>query len=696
MTELHRRRLIASLSAGLGLSLGGLHPAIARALDTPARVRTGTIRDVEHVVILMQENRAFDHYFGTLNGVRGFADRFAPPAPDTAARKGRTVLVQPNAHKGEPALIAPFALNTRQTFAHMRVEGTPHAFDDAQNAWDDGRMGEWPRYKHNHAMGYFGRDDLPFQFALAEAFTLCDAYHCSLHAGTNPNRVMHWTGTIDAEGGRNGPVLYNDYDELGADPRRHGGYSWTTYPERLQAAGVSWRVYQDMADNFTDNPLVGFQAYRAADKATSGPLADLATRSIRTRGLDQLKADVLAGDLPQVSWIIGTAEGSEHPGPSSPAQGADYTAQVLDALTADPEVWSRTVLIVNFDENDGFFDHVPPPAPPSRDAAGRLQGATQIDAKGEHHLGGGRLAGRAYGLGPRVPCYVVSPWSRGGYVASETFDHTSVIRFLEARFGVAEPNISAWRRAVCGDLTSCFDFATPNDQPFFAHLPKTRALADQARGLPRRTTPPTPGTITPPVQEAGLRPRRPTPYRLDCGLRRDEGGAALRLANAGVERAAVFHVYDVRRLDQSPKRYTVAAGRDLPVPLQAAPDLDLFILGPDAFHRRICGAPTVETSLEAGRLTLRNAGPDPVELEIRDLSYGRAAESLRLASGESRVVTLDLSSSHGWHDLLLVEPGGSQRLAGRVETGAAAFSDPATAGPAPLAYSPPVLPGQVR
>ena len=71
------------------------------------------------------------------------------------------------------------------------------------------------------------------------------------------------------------------------------------------------------------------------------------------------------GSLPQVSWIVATAEGSEHPGPSSPAQGADYTSKVLDALTANPDVWSKTVLIINFDENDGFFDHVPPPAAPS-------------------------------------------------------------------------------------------------------------------------------------------------------------------------------------------------------------------------------------------------------------------------------------------------------------------------------------------
>ncbi|PNB52509.1 phospholipase C, phosphocholine-specific, partial [Pseudomonas sp. FW305-130] len=116
----------------------------------------------------------------------------------------------------------------------------------------------------------------------------------------------------------------NGYDGL-EDPRGHGGYAWTTYPERLQAAGISFQIYQQMEDNFSDNPLIGFRRYRDARKATSGPDADLIRRTLTTRGLDLLKADVLADTLPQVSWIIAPTAASEHPSVSTPLQGADYT-----------------------------------------------------------------------------------------------------------------------------------------------------------------------------------------------------------------------------------------------------------------------------------------------------------------------------------------------------------------------------------
>ena len=158
----------------------------------------------------------------------------------------------------------------------------------------------------------------------------------------------------------------NTYNKLtGGDPA--GAYTWTTYPERLERAGIRWRIYQDMADNYALNPTAGFKAYRDAYQGLPGSLAALREKALSTHGLDRLRQDALDGTLPQVSWICPTKAGSEHPSPSSPAQGADYVARVLDALTANPQVWSRTVLLLMFDENDGFFDHMPPPAP-SRDA----------------------------------------------------------------------------------------------------------------------------------------------------------------------------------------------------------------------------------------------------------------------------------------------------------------------------------------
>src|SRR5262249_56291614 len=122
--------------------------------------------------------------------------------------------------------------------------------------------------------------------------------------------------------------------------------------------------------------------------------------------------------------------------------------------------------------------------------------------------------GKPYGLGPRVPVYVISPWSKGGWVDSQVFDHTSVLRFLERRFGVAEPNISAWRRAVCGDLTSAFDFADPDGRRFLDELPDTTVLAVAARALRDTTLPPTPALPLLPGQEEGSRPSRAPPPQL--------------------------------------------------------------------------------------------------------------------------------------------------------------------------------------
>lgn len=534
----HRRDFLRSLltAGATSATAVAFPPAIRRALAIPAHRRTGTLADVEHVVILMQENRSFDHYFGTLNGVRGFADRFPIPLSG-----GRTVWPQRN---GAGRVVPPFPLDTAAHFAHMRVTGTPHSWPNAQPAWADGKLDEWPRYKDDHAMGYFRRDDLPFQFALAEAFTICDAYHCSFQGGTNPNRLFLWSGTNDPMARGMGPALTNDYDSVGHDP--HNGYTWRTYAERLQAAGVSWQVYQDMADNFTDNSLAGFRSFRAAYFGEPGSQPALRERGLATRDLDLLAEDVAADRLPAVSWIVATAEGSEHPGPSSPAQGADYTARVLEALTCNPDVWSKTVLFVNFDENDGFFDHVPPPAAPSQltSSPATFAGASTVDTAAEYHRilpagidpAGAMPLHKPYGLGPRVPMYVISPWSKGGWVDSEVFDHTSVIRFLEKRFGVREPNISPWRRAVCGDLTSAFDFADPDHGGFLEDLPETLELAERARALPSTTTPPTPETPALPSQEEGPRPSRALPYQLEVSAE-VRGGA--RAAHGAVDRAVV-------------------------------------------------------------------------------------------------------------------------------------------------------------
>jgi phospholipase C len=692
MTQIDRRRLLALGAASLTLP-----SAIEKAWAIDAKSRTGTIQDVDHIVILMQENRSFDHYFGAMAGVRGFGDRFPIPLPG-----GRTVWAQSHT-EAQPPVIAPFPLNTAQTFAHMRVEGTPHSWPDAQYAWDNGRMTNWPDQKHPHAMGYYTEADIPFQWALANAFTVCDAYHCSFTGGTNTNRLFHWTGTNDGLGTRGGPSISNSHDTLPEkQPIAKDPYTWTTYPERLEAAGVSWKVYEDMADNFGDNPLVGFKTFRDSIANAPGSNPALAAKGHSTQHLDVLRADVTAGKLPQISWIISPAADSEHPGPSSPAQGADYIARVLDCLTSNPDVWARTVFLINFDENDGFFDHVPPPAPPSKDAGGEMLGGSTVDTAGEYHLVRAEsekasqrddLMGRPYGLGPRVPLYVISPFARGGWINSEVFDHTSIIRFCEARFGVVEPNISAWRRAVCGDLTSCFDFKTPNAA--LVAMPKTLEAAERAATFKKTTKPPTPEQPAAPVQATGLRRSRPLPYALDVALTASSA-PRITFRNTG-SAAAVLHVYDALRLNDPPRRYTVEPQKMLQDEWPTGA-YDLFVLGPNGFHRRFVGAggrePLVSLVAVGRKIQLRfnNAGGAKHTVAVTPGAYADDFKpwSGTLQPGGSANNLWDLAKTGGWYDLAVSLDSVDvwrQRFAGRLDTGVATMTDPAMGGPAILDWS---------
>jgi phospholipase C len=610
--------------------------------------------------------------------VRGFADPFAVPVAGDA---NRTIWSQWSGTEGKARSIAPFHLSTRQDFNLMRMAGTPHNWTDAQHAWDHGRMAHWPEAKTERAMGYYRREDMPFQFALADAFTICDAYHCSMQTGTNSNRLYLWSGTNDGAGRHGGPSIDNSHDSLPKDGGAPDSYRWTTYVERLQKAGIDWRLYQDMADNFTDNPLVGFATFRAAASGAPGSDPALKERALTTHSLDRLRADVVAGTLPQVSYIIATARGSEHPGPSSPAQGAAYTADVLDALTANPAIWARTALFVMFDENDGFFDHVPPPAPPSRDGE-TLAGASTVDTTGEYHLAPStgdkrvdlpELRGRPYGLGPRVPCYVVSPWSRGGWINSQTFDHTSVIRFLEARFGVMEPNISPWRRAVCGDLTSAFDFTSANAA--LASLADPRPDALRAAAIKGQIAPLAPADPTQLWQEPGTRPNRPLPYDFDvveaANAPPGQFGLDFRVRSGS---GVVFHVYDRHALDAIPRRYTVTPGKGLTGLWSTEEGYDLWVLGPNGFHRLFTGggiegaaAPAVQWRFDARRMTLTIVA---TTAGITVTPNGNADQHPAWRADKAGSHTWSLAKTGGLYDLTITadaDPLFIRRLAGRVE-----------------------------
>ena len=680
-------------------TLGALAPVLARARAIAPDRRTGSLGDVAHIVVLMQENRSFDHYFGTMPGVRGFGDRFPIPVAGGGGR-ARTVWDQQDDTANPPRLIRPFAISTQAHFDLMRMKGTPHTWPNAQAAWDHGRMGHWPEAKTQRAMAYFEQADLPFQWAMAEAFTLCDAYHCSMHTGTNTNRLFHWTGTNDPFGLGGGPAIENPDDDLNKpDAASKPRFFWASYPERLEAAGVSWAIYQDMADNFADNPLANLLQFRTAWRGDAGSQRVLAQKGLATRGLDALRADALADRLPQISWIVSTAEGSEHPGPSSPAQGAAYTAKVIEALTANPAVWARTVLFVNFDENDGFFDHVPPPAPPSPDvdAPGGFAGASTVSTQGEYHRHPAPAAdddqlafrGRPYGLGPRVPMYVLSPWSRGGRIHSEVADHTSVIRFMEARFGVREPNISAWRRAVCGDLTSTCDFARGEPggallSPALASsLDQAQARADRAHAIAQQPDAHPPQDQPLPVQRPGVRPACPVRYRLDTTARIIAGHTIELTFAADGPLAAVFHVYDRTALDRIPRRFTVEPGKQLTAQWDIDRDgrgYDLWVLGPAGFHRTFAGTgvnePDLRWLIAGDRLRLALA-PGHAGITVTPRAYGDAHRAWTPAAAGG---TQDwaLAATHGWYDLQATGADGwVRRFAGCIAGSWPAITDPA-------------------
>ncbi|HLY05286.1 MAG TPA: alkaline phosphatase family protein [Rhizomicrobium sp.] len=433
--------------------------------------RASKLTDIDHIIVLMKENRSFDHYFGTLSGVRGFEDR--------GATKGDGVSLfrqaDPRARDG---YVLPFHLDTQKTNA-QRLHELSHAWGAQHSSWNAGAMDNWiPAHRTSDGkrgpftMGYLSRADLPFYYSLADAFTICDGYHCSVFGPTDPNRFYLMTGTIDPAGEHGGPAINNE----------GRNYTWETYPERLEQAGISWRIYHDL-DDYGCNSCSYFAQYKDLPHRS-----ELYENAMRDRPFYELLWDLKTGNIPQVTWIVPPSTVSEHPD-YLPAAGEDHTNRILQALWSNPGLWAKTALILNYDENDGLFDHVAPPVP-------------EPGTKDEF------VDGLPIGLGFRVPCLVISPLSRGGYVCSKTFDHSSVLRLIEARFGVEVANLSKWRRETCGDLTAAFGFGEPPrlDVP---KLPETadalNIAQDNAMGLPQ---PEMPDEQTMPRQESGTRPRR--------------------------------------------------------------------------------------------------------------------------------------------------------------------------------------------
>ncbi|UKJ07325.1 phosphocholine-specific phospholipase C [Solitalea lacus] len=836
----------AMLSGAAGI-FSVLPPSIQKALAIDPKAGS-TFMDAEHVVLLMQENRSFDHCFGSLKGVRGFNDPRAITLPDKNLvwfqkdQKGRTYV--------------PFRMDIKASKATW-MSSLPHSWGDQVDARNDGKYDQWLVAKQSGnypdipmTLGYYNREDIPFYYALADAFTVCDQHFCSSLTGTTPNRLYFWTGTIrDKQNTGAKANVWNsdvDYDKEA---------NWTTFPERLEEHGVSWKVYQNEISvgagfdddedvwlaNFTDNPIEWFSQYNVRFSAVHinylkkriiqlpgeievmeakissllGKEAEAAKKKLEQKKVSLIKAketitkynsdefeklsqkqknlhekafvtnsgdpdyhqlltlnydeagtkrqmkvpkgdvlhqfreDVKNGKLPTVSWLVAPQHFSDHP--SSPWFGAWYLSEVMDILAQNPEVWKKTIFILTYDENDGSFDHIPPFVAP--DPARPESGATSkgIDASVDYvtkdqELRDGRSEKYArqspIGLGYRIPFIVASPWTRGGWVNSEVFDHTSTLQFLEEFLSnktgkkIEETNISSWRRAVCGDLTSVFrpyngekiDLpASVEKEPFLESINNSQ-FKDVPKGFKQLTAVEiAQGNKNPlstdfmPRQEKGVKASCSLPYQLYAGgkLSKDKKSFELQFAAKtdvfGPKSAgAPFNVYAPGKYRSLKNQgfdtvqtwaFAAKAGEFLNYSwlLNNFENENYFlrVYGPNGFFREFKGNssdPEIEiiadynpnrfnTKKLTGNIDLKISNLDnkrKYKVFIIDNAY-KQKEKVQVvdAAGSFKgkaLITIDLSNSHGWYDFSVKIEGFDtfeQRYAGRVETGQGSYSDPA-------------------
>jgi phospholipase C len=585
-------------------------------------------------VILMQENRSFDHYFGALKGVRGFDD------PSTLRLgNGNNVFFQPAGTNSVPPFHAPT----------LTLEDVRHDWDGEHEFWNAGRWDQWVSASGAASMAYYTRADLPFYYGLADAYTVCDANYSSVMGPTFPNRLFLFTGMIDPNHTGGGPCVNNIVPA--------NGFSWTTYPERLQAAGVSWKVYRPFGDWFGD-ALAWFTQFQEARPGE--PLYDRGMANVSDVA-GAFRQDVTNGTLAQISWIVAPWSISEHPA-GSPNSGENFVKELLDALASNASVSASTVFILTYDENGGFFDHLPAPVPPPGTVNEFIDG-------------------QPIGLGVRVPMVLISPWTRGGRVCSQIFDHTSILRFLETWTGVREPNISAWRRQVCGDLTSAFDFAHPDDSLPSLSIP---GRCDAGAVEPPRSSAP---RVT--AQEVGARISMPLPYQPNANASLD--GPARRfnllMTNAGIA-SVHFSVHVNASLAEPPRPYEVrpsdAMTDSFTLPSNVGGKYDFTCHGPNGFQRRFAGnLPEDRNLLEAvstlqpdtGRLTLalQNWSASNMNFTITD-GYGLVpARTVTVPPGSIGTASFFAAfENSGWYDLTVTADGDPQflrRLAGHIESG---------------------------
>jgi phospholipase C len=741
--------------------------------------------DAEHIVILMQENRSFDHTFGTLRGVRGFDDPRAIRLPNA-----NSVFVQTDAAGNS---FSPWRLDIRDTRITW-MGSLPHSRNSQVDAWHDGLHDRWIEAKRSGeyptvplTMGYYTREDLPFYYALADAFTVCDQNYCSVMTSTSPNRSFFWSGTIRDQKRTDSRVFMRNEQYEGV------GMTWKTFPERLQEAGIRWKSYQNELThakgltgeqeswlaNFGDNVLEYFAAFHIEaqsgnsaasyeqltdreralhDAAFVTNVGDPHYRSLeelmfsdrnqqRTmmvpKGdvLHQFRQDVNDGKLPAISWLTAPENFSDHP--SAPWYGAWYVSEVMDILTKNPDIWKKTIFILTYDENDGYFDHAPsfvgadPKRPETGGAsAGIDTGLDYTYFEDELAQGVSKKDARSgpIGMGFRVPMIIASPWSRGGWVNSQLFDHTSTLMFLEkfvqSKYGktVKEENMSDWRRCVSGDLVSVFR-SNEKKTARLEYLERDRFVIGIQRARYREI----PSNYQKldakqieninndwlhskfhPHQEAGIRPACALPYELyaDGGLSTDRTKFTLRLragnaVHGNHSAGAPFNVYlrDTAGNSSEPgsqmcaATYAVKAGDTLeaefPLARFANGRYSVEVLAPNGFYRSFEGdaepsSLQVRTGYEQNgsslsgnvQVTLENTGERALAISVDDHSYGMGSTMREVKPGQSTSIVLDSKRSHGWYDFSVKtgNAGPVWRFAGRVETGHASFSDPFMGG----------------
>jgi len=663
---------VAAAGAGVGTAAAATtRPAAASTL--PAGW-TGTIADVKHVVILMQENRSFDHYFGTLSGVRGFADKQA-----LTWQNGNSIFQQPDSARTDLGYLLPYNL-TDQTDGDL-----DHSWSGDHSARNSGLWNQWVSAKGQETMGYFTRSEIPFQYSLADAFTICDGYHQAIMGPTSPNRMYFWTGT--SSGWTSNPSDYTV--EFGSDAKTA---QVTTYPELLQAAGVSWRVYTndqvgDSGSNaflgdYGDNPLWFYQQYNTSNSrkggtgalATNGAVTSWQTASgapamSQTHAayvLSEFIDAVNANTLPEVSWIVAPAGYCEHPS-YTPDYGAHYVNTVVQTLFSNPDVWNTTALFVTYDEHDGFFDHQLPPFP-------------ETSVTSEY------ISGQPIGPGSRVPMLICSPWTTGGYIDSNVYDHTSMLQFLAAWTGVKPANVTSWRSSVVGNLTAAFDFENPNFTipSNIPTLAQTWALTQLTGGS---TTPPAEGKQSMPAQESGTRPHRPSNLQpfADVTVNRSTSAVTATLANTGSVGVS-FAVYPNAYLAATPTPVTVAASSSGSYAWNAAATSGKYsfsVYGPDGFLTTFAGAvvpasqttgqiPVVSAALNAATatvtLTLGNQGSTAITYTLTPNEYQGTTQAITVNGGGSTPVSWP-TDPYGYYDVIITAnttDGFTRRYAGRL------------------------------